>query len=397
MNGFMLPSSLWWWWWCCIVPRVRILTVPATLFLTVACAQIPQQEFQQYTVVFDELKTSTERLLSDYDASRNELARFEAEIEQAKKAAARNDAEERRARIIVVPDQVDLTSFLQAKGAQDEIAARRQAIAVLTSYNEALTALAAGKSAREVKASLTSLRGNVESMLQLFKIATEIPGAGPIIDLATTFVAKLEEADNRRQFIDAIRVGAPLVQDIFRLMTKDAQDFYGVRAKLANLKMDRYRKSVNAYRLQMQTLTKAYQPPADAELKKRLAGIEGRLRAALDLVGSITASHKLLPGDNAQDPFTEIVASQLEQTMALAEAEAATHKAIKSEKQAYLDLVKSYGSLVGQTSTSMTKVQEAVESPPDLNAEVRDLVTFVFALQRGWAALEEARLNAAGS
>ena len=213
----------------------------------------------------------------------------------------------------------------------------------------------------------------------------------------TSEVSKAEPDLTTLSFMNTSNGIAAERSRIFRLMTKDAQDFYGVRAKLANLKMDRYRKSVNAYRLQMQTLTKAYQPPADAELKKRLAGIEGRLRAALDLVGSITASHKLLPGDNAQDPFTEIVASQLEQTMALAEAEAATHKAIKSEKQAYLDLVKSYGSLVGQTSTSMTKVQEAVESPPDLNAEVRDLVTFVFALQRGWAALEEARLNAAGS
>ena len=218
--------------------------------------------------------------------------------------------------------------------------------------------------------------------------------AGAITSLISTVVDLLEKANNRRQFVEALDAGAPLIHGILQLFADDAEDLYGIRAKQADAKRIAIQDAIATAVRQMRTVASEYATPG-GNLMTKLSTIEDRTRETLNRAGLPDNSEKMpTPG---MTPFTELIVSQFEQTLVQAEAEANKYQAVIEEQQAFEQLIVSYGQMLRQTAATLDIVRATLDKPVDIHAQARELISFAFAVKRDWEALQAARIAAAGS
>ena len=361
---------------------MRALFVLMAVGFAVGCTTVPQKEFRDYTEAFAEVKATTEQLLLDYDAAKKEEAK--------RKATPASPAQPARP----YPSSVSLAIAANDADLVDEMAMRRQTLEVVTSYNKALTALAEGRKPEEVKESVGSLLSGLQNVGSFVKAGFSISYVGQAAALISTVVAELEKANNRKQFVVALHNGAPIIRGILQNVAADAEDLYRIRAKQADRKRKDFRDVVATHVRQMRKVAGEHAMPT-GNLVKRLSDIEKKVRTTLDRAG-LTENSEKLP-TTGQAAVTELIASQLEQTLVQAETAAKKYRAVLDEQNAYQGLVISYGRMLRQTELSLDAVRAALDAPLDIHAQAQQLITFVFAVKRDWETLRAARRAAAGT
>ncbi|MCZ6528928.1 MAG: hypothetical protein O6949_01170 [Chloroflexi bacterium] len=362
--------------------RIALGGTLLVFLLETGCAVIPQKEFNAYRAAFAEVNSATEQLLVEYGAAQ----RVEVKHKAGNTPVATQSAP--------YPPTVNLSLSTSNTLNADPVDVRRQGLEVVANFNDVLVVLAEGKSIQEVRSNVDTLIGGLNNLSELLGVAKAIPYAGQIVSLVSTVVVKLEEANNRRQFIAAVREGEPIIRDILSLFAQDAETIYKIRAAQADRNWTEHQDVVATLVRQMRKVSKDHTTPTGNRAKK-LADIEKKVRAVLDRAGLQNNSEKLPTDGNSR--FGELTLSQLEQTLAQAEDAARKYEAVLEEQNALYKLVVSYGGLLAQTNSSLIAVRAALDSPPDIRAQANNLVAFVFAVKRNWEALNDARRAAAGS
>lgn len=363
-----------------ILMNIKICSVSIISVLAIGCATVPQREFKSYSDAFEETKNVTERLLLEYDA--------------AKRSEEKLKAEKTPVHISNSPYPPSVTiTFESINGSStDYVGARREALEVLSSFNTVLMSLAEGKKPEEIKSSVESLIGGLQNVASLVGANLPIPYAGEIGSLISTVVAKLQEAKNRQQFVDALREAEPIIRGILLLFAKDAEDIYRIRAIQADRLWSGHQDAVATFVRQMRAVAEEHAHPAGNQ-EERLAKIEKDTRQVLDRAGLEKNSEKL-PTSGTR-PFDALTLSQLEQTLVQAEGEADKYQAVIRAQNALLELVVSYGRLLSKTNDALTIVRAAIDDPPDIRQQALEFVSFAFAVKRDWEALDAARRAAA--
>jgi hypothetical protein len=353
------------------------------LLLGSGCTSVPQKEFNSYRDAFSEVMSETEKLLVEYDAAKRS---------EAKRKAVKAPAVTGGARF---PASVNLSLSGTNTLTTDPVDVRRQALEVVSEFNDVLILLAEGKSVEEVRSGVDALIGSYGKLSELLGVANTIPYAGPIAALASTVIAKLEQANNHRQFEVALREGEPIIRDILSLFAKDAETIYGIRAAQADRIWTREQRTVATLVRQMRSVAGEHAAPDNPADAKKLTKIEEGVRKILDRAGLQKNTEKLKT--NGQRPFGKLMLSQLEQTLVQAEQAAGKYEAVIREQQALYELMASYGVLLSQTNYSLVAVRASLDSPPDIYAQANSLIAIVFAVKRDWEALTDARRATAGS
>jgi hypothetical protein len=345
------------------------------------CSSVPQREFKSYSDAFAETASITEKLLLEYDLAK----RTEAQARSSKTKPSEPNRP--------YPAAVSLASIMEGTPSQDPVDARYEALRVVTGFNALLISLAEGKKPEEVRSTTDSLIDDFKGLATLVGKDLEIPCAGQVSALISTVITKLQEADNRRQFIGAMREAEPIIQGILDLFIQDAEDIYAIKAKQADRLWSDYQDGVATLIRQMKAVCKECRAPAGDQVGK-WQEIEEKVRQVYDRAGLKKNDHKLpAVGDTAID---ELTTSQLEQTLVQANAEADKYEAVIRSQVAFHELVVSYGQLVGKTKSALTTVRLALDAPVDIRQQAHELLVFAFEVKRDWEALEDARHSAEG-
>jgi hypothetical protein len=359
--------------------------VPCAILVMVfgfGCSSIPQRQFTSYNAAFAETKTITEQLLLEYDlAKRAEAKSRSREVNPSKLAPP-------------YPSEVNLTHIVGGKSAKDPVNARRDALKVVTDFNSVLIGLAEGKKPEEVKSVTDSLIANLNNFATLISEDLKIPYAAQVATVISTVVSKLQEAQNRKQFIDALRRAEPIIQSILDLFAKDAQDIYKIKARQADRLWTDHQDKVATLVRQMKAVAKENSKPVGDQANKLLK-IEGEVREVYDRVGLIEHSEKL--STTGSKPLDELTISQLEQTLVQANSEAAKYESVIKKQVAFHKLITSYAQLLAQTKSALTTVRLALDAPVDIRQQANELISFVFEVKRDLEAFNDARRSASNN
>lgn len=362
----------------CLTASVILLVVMSAY----GCTSVPQKEYAAYVQAFDETKKASEQLILDLD----EAEKIAAKIESGRNPPA--------AQVSPFPSHVSLEKF--GSPSIDPVDARRKALEVVSRFNTVLVDLAAGKKPEQIKSSVDSLVDGLNGVAGLLGETLPVPGIAN--GLITTVIDQLQQAQNRKQFVTAMNEAAPIIDAILNLFLRDAQDTYEIMARVAKKNSKREKDTVFDLLLQMQAVTAERKSPQAKSMAAELSNVEKRLRIILDQVGLKKeqgySSDLKTKGATA---FDAITLSQLQQTLAQAEAAALKYTAIINKQKAYHQLAISYGQLLWKTRQSLKVVREALDRPADIHAQATELTGFAFRVKRDLEDLKTAQHDAAGN
>lgn len=202
--------------------QARLLGFAAVVLLS-ACTAVPTQQFSTYKETFAKAQAAGEEVLIDHAAARTKVV----ELSASRQAARPAETE----RLTKVPQ----VSVSEAVKATDDVAVRMRAWNVVGRFNDAITALAEGRSAAEVP---TAADGVLQS-LNAFPIdgvkdlgADLVPFAGAIKGL----LAAAEREISKQAFLHALTNYGPVIRNNFiGLLRRDIDEFYRVRFGLNDL------------------------------------------------------------------------------------------------------------------------------------------------------------------
>ena len=353
-----------------------VLCVTLAMVFGFGCSRAPHREFKSYSDAFAETKRITEQLLLEYDlAKRTEAKSRSAEASPSKLSPP-------------YPSEVNLTKIVHGKSFKDPVNARRDALKVVTGFNSVLISLAEGKKPEEVKSVTDSLIENLNNFATLISEDFKIPYAGQVGAVISTVVTKLEEAENRKKFMVALREAEPIIQSILDLFAKDAQDIYKTKARQTDRLWTDHQDKVATLVRQMKNVANEHIKPVGDQVNK-LFEIEKNVREIYDRVGLTENSEKLPTTGNK--PFDELTISQLEQTLVQANSEADKYEAVIKAQVAFYRLIISYGQLLAQTNSALNTVRLALDAPVDIRQQANELISFAFQVKREWEAFNQAR------
>jgi hypothetical protein len=353
---------------------IPLLTLPVLVFVS-GCATVPQNEFKSFHDSFADTKNFTEKLLLEYD----ETKRAEAE---AKPNLTNIDLKP------PYPSSVTLNLRAKNNSSSDSITARREALEVVSDFNEVLMSLAEGKKPEELRSVTDTFLQDLSSVAKLIKDDFSIPYVGQISALISTVITKLQEAQNRYQFVAALKEAEPVIQGILSLFAKDAEDLYVIKAKQADRQWSEAQDRVAILVRQMRAVVKEYAPPAVA-YRQKLTTIEKDVRSLLDRV-ELKENDATL-STSGQTTFNELALSQLDQTLVQANSEADQYESVIKQQVAFHKLISSYGELLEETNTSFKAARLALDAPLDIKQQSKEFFAFVFRVKRDWEALDAAR------
>lgn len=359
-----------------------VLCVILAMVFGFGCSSVPHREFKSYSDAFAETKSITEQLLLEYDLAKRAEAKSRSPQASLSKLSP------------PYPSEVNLTHIVHGKSFKDPVNARRNALKVVTGFNSVLISLAEGKKPEEVKSVTDSLIENLNNFATLISEDFKIPYAGQVGAIISTVVTKLEESENRKQFIAALREAEPIIQSILALFAKDAQDIYKIKARQTDRLWTDHQDKVATLVRQMKKVAKEYSKPVGDQVNKLLE-IEKKVREVYDRAGLNENSEKLSTTGNK--PLDELTISQLEQTLVQANSGADKYEAVMKAQVAFHKLIISYGQLLAQTKSALTTVRLALDAPVDIRQQANELISFVFEVKRDWEALNDARRSASNN
>jgi hypothetical protein len=208
-----------------------VLIIAAATFLGAGCTTIPQKKFAAYREAFQAARAQSETVLADFAAARIQK-------EQLKKpAAAAAPANSSLQSVAAISDfQID-----PLKPAEDAVQIRLAAWEVLAKYNEALAAVAAGVSQKEVEDSVNGFIGALKNfpINEVAKVGAEAAPYGAAI---SGIIQLIEVEVRARKFKDAVLKAEPPLRAFNKLLQEDAVKIYEVRWSLYE---NAHAKSVN--------------------------------------------------------------------------------------------------------------------------------------------------------
>lgn len=343
--------------------------------LVAGCTTIPQKEFASYKDTFTKARAAGETVVLDYGVA---VAQFE-EI-KAQRAAAKPAPKKRGA-------PFDPGAEAKKSGPVDHVLVRMQAWDVVARYNDLLTALAEGKPADELAGAVDGLSASLNNfpLKAIAASAAEVSGY-----LAPLKALALEAAreHSRRQFVEAVARGAPLINDKFiALLREDAADFYRVRAGLNDIEIAALAEAANATGVRMAELAASFQASRDADAA--LAAFNADVEKLPVLTGGVRLVTPVKSATRATVPLTPEAKAQIASLSQDGRTQLAKVAAKDDELNAYRQVLIAYLALLSELERSLRSLQVAAEQAQPGIPSAADLERAVILLREAYMAYQD--------
>jgi hypothetical protein len=343
--------------------------------LTASCTTIPQREFATYKDTFSKARTAGETVVLDYGVA---VAQFE-EI-KARRAAVKPEQKRRGA-------PFDPGAEARKSAPVDHVLVRMQAWDVVARYNDLLTALAEGRPADELAAAVEGLSASLNNFPLKAVAASAAEVSGYLAPLKALALEAARE-NSRRQFVEAVGKGAPLINDKFIvLLREDAADFYRVRAGLNDLEIAALAESANATGARLGDLAASFQASRDADAA--IAAFNAEAEKLPQLAGGVRlgAPVKVVPrGTAAPTPEAKAQLATLAQD---GKAQLAKVAAKDDELNAYRQVLIAYLGLLNELERSLRRLQVATEQAQPALPSAAELERAVILLREAYMAYQD--------
>jgi hypothetical protein len=179
------------------------------------CTALPHKEFKAYRQAFAEARNASAPLINDLGLAWRAAADADTPGDGADDDWEKFDPVAPRTRMSI----------------DDQVLLRHQAWLVTERYNDALAALAEGRSPHEIEGLITGFLTSV-SDLPLRRLADVAAGAHPLTGMIREAMVLIEREVEARQFHRAVEAGGPLVDAMLAMMQDEISDHYALRLVL---------------------------------------------------------------------------------------------------------------------------------------------------------------------
>lgn len=210
----------------------RLFTNLASLVLVslllAGCTTIPERELVAYRKAFDEVKAQSVNVLADYAVSRQARSNLNARVTARKSEAVGTGA---------LDAQLNIQSYdarTVDAGVETDIDTRLKAWEVAGKYNDALTALATGKSSEVASAA----NGLLDSLKQfpIKEVSKAVLEAAPYANAIIPILELVQKEVEARRFRQAVLNASPLLDKFVEALYQDANRFREHRATYLNFR-----------------------------------------------------------------------------------------------------------------------------------------------------------------
>lgn len=360
----------------------KLLGLLVVMFFLSACPSLPKAELTAYHDAVNAARSASLDLMVDAAA--------------AKKRANERQAA-RRENLIrqsnhPYPSTFSPKEVLGNSSEDPDFKTRTEAWETITRYNEALIALAEGKSPQQVKSSFQALTTNVVKLSTA--LGATVPPLGAATQLVSTFLELAEKARTRAEFVQAISKGEPIITTMIkRYLVEDTKNFYLARYVTTERTINAAKDTVFPLAMSIQKLAAEHQEPTNEDFRQRKRVIEKRLQEALRQFGIDKINPRLgqLSGSSAPEapPYTELIHSQLEQQLASIDSEVNVRKTAIEELLRYHSLLTTYVQLLNQVTTGLMRVRRKLEEPADIQRAAKEIFEVALQLRRDFDELRK--------
>ena len=362
--------------WTDQVPQLRIGQLAfCVLLLTIisACSEVPQQELTTYVDAYNQARSASEQVLTDLVASREKIKAY-----QAEKAAHETQLVTTRG------EYVPPTKRASGSG-PDAIAVRLAALALVSQYNNILVAIAEGK---RVEALQAKVQGAADTATKLLSLAgTATPGAGALTGLLQMIAAEAQKYADREAFAEAIKNGAPLVNQIVQFLIDETSLIVQVHEGVWDAESAPLRGQASRVVRSILAEAKQYGPPASGSPEEtRVAMIETILTKQLT---QIQARAVRLSFDG-EAPVTAQELGRLEAGLPQVETAVRAFVENRQKSPALRALMDQYVNTLSTTQKALDCVSLALDRPVDFTRIATELLETAISIKQQYATYKAA-------
>jgi hypothetical protein len=344
------------------------------ILFTTGCTQIPTRELSQYRDAFDQVQKTSEDILIDF-------------------ARAREKAELRRAVSDTEPAPQPKTFSPDLGGVDvkqpDAIEVRRTAMRTIDTFNNVLVTLAEGKEVQAVR----DAGGDLVQAAGKFVVAATgnaVPGLSAVSSLVQTFAGLFEKARERKEFEQAVRSGAPVIDSMLAALSEDRKDHMALRADEANQTQVDIMLEMIPSVIAVRDLFAARSEPSGNDPRE---GLQDDLNTALMPAKAALAFN--LPLKLAYTParpaFTVQDRVLVQQSIGRVKDQVVKYEANVAAYQNIRKALNDYGVMLEKTRAALRLLVASLDNPPNLDATTEDLYQIAFSVKRDIEAFRAAQ------
>lgn len=352
---------------------MRVFTACLLLCLVQACTTLPTQEFSGYKDAFAKARQAGEEVLVEHAATRAQFAEFDAKIK------AQRGTQPPPRLVPFKPAEIMLSG-----SNVDHVAKRFQAWEVIARYNDALTALAEGKSSQQVAAAFGGL---VESLGDFpLDAIQDLAGAiTPFLAPLKVIVAAADQERSKQEFLAAVQRGSPLIRDKFiKFLIDDTEDFRNARFGLNTLQYNPLLRQTGDNAGRCEALVKAH--ASSTEASALIAEINASLRA-LPVTATGQSPVPAISSTPGTTPYTDLTHSALQECRDSVRSAVAAALAKHGEMTAYDTMLKAYLVLLSNVSASISRLESAAANNRPTAPPTRELLGAFITLRQTFLTL----------
>lgn len=345
-----------------------------SLLLAACAGDPPLQELRVYDNAFGQARSAGEDVL---DQAETALA---VKADREEKLGGGSDS--------LFPDSFDPETVTLDPDADvpSAIRVRRLALRTIAEYNEALLALAEGRTLAQVQSRVESLGQTVQKLLPLVGLAGG-PLPGLVISGLQSAIAAAEEAREREAVEDAILEGHDEVAGIIDALIADTPDLYTLLRSRWQFQLDDADKEMGDVWRSMESLARAHRAASSPADVKQLVAVEQRAERAF---ASTTPPSQvanlpqltLAPAAQGGAPFDAATIGELQNQAGRLEAAASRYASGVEAINLAHDAMRQYVLLLRRARQSLDDLKAAVAAPPDANAVLMRVVESGVELRR---------------
>jgi hypothetical protein len=263
--------------------------------------------------------------------------------------------------------------------AEKALASSRQALAVIREYNEALVALAEGRSKDEIKSQIKQFGESISTVAKLAGFAA--PGIGQFAAIGAKVIQLAQDAENLQQLKEAVANGRGPVEEILAVFEAQTESLYRDSVTSAKPAQIEVRKEIARTARPIGTFLNRYSPPTDSILFNEVAGFQQEVVLIGERTRTIKAMPTPFPFDTTKPSYDQEAHSEMKVFMASLRISDAKYKAVVARQNAYYDLMERYVEALHQMRDALEALHRSLTAPVDLSTHVNGLLKSAFQLR----------------
>jgi hypothetical protein len=352
--------------------------VMSLLVLPWGCTAVPTPEFEAYKRACDEARGAAEKVLLDYAVAKQDFAKRQ---KSKNEEQGENQAGDRVFDIRAITHVEPL----------DAVDVRMHAWHVLSRYNEALIAVAAGHSQAEISSAVDGL---TEALRQfpIGDVAALASEAVPYAQVAKVALGVIEREVAARHFVESVARVYPEINKFLDLSEADINNFYNVRMGLHDLDYDGVTDRINEQLVCFGDLCKDFNvPEVNGAGKPSLRDLIVQTNARLKKVPQWPPDGFLEVPKGGHAECSPLAYSQLLGFSREVENLIQALDPIDSQLVAYRDVLIQYVKVIQANRQALRELVRALERKRPPAAVAQDVFAVTISLRRAFAEYEKAR------